>query len=245
VLALPSETAKIEEFRRRVIEWYEAYGDKHLPWRSAKSGWAVLIAPFLLRKTTVAQVLKVYEEFLKRFPGPRSLLSAGENEVKELIRPLGIEHQRSKHLIELAEVVVKRFGGQVPCSKEKLMELPGVGDYTASEVLLVACRQPEPLLDRNMIRIIERVFSVKSVKKRPHTDRLMWSFAKILVPKDPEEAKKFNFGVLDLARKVCTAGNPHCSLCPVKSLCSWFARSGKGQQASIDPSPHLQQNPSA
>lgn len=216
-----AEPAKIEEFRKRIIEWYEVNGDKHLPWRSAKSGWEVLVASFLLRKTTTLQVVRVYEELLKRYPNPEALLKAGEEEVRELIRPLGIEHQRSKHLMELAKELVRRFKGQVPCTKKSLTELPGVGDYIASEVLLVACGQPEPLLDRNMIRVIERVFGVRSSKSRPHTDKSLWRFAKALVPPSPEEAKKFNFGVLDLARKVCTSAGPKCSACVIRDLCAW------------------------
>jgi A/G-specific adenine glycosylase len=214
---------KVEDFRRRVVEWYEAHGDKDLPWRRTRDGWAVLVAAFFLKKTTTEQVVRVYEEFMCRFPSPQALLSASEDEVKAVIRPLGIEHQRTRHLVELARVLVQRFGGRVPCDRRSLDELPGVGDYIASEVLLRACGKPEPLLDRNMIRVLERVFGVRSARKRPHTDPAMWSFARMLVPRDPEEAEKFGFGVLDLARKVCTAENPRCEVCPLRNLCAWFA----------------------
>jgi A/G-specific adenine glycosylase len=220
--AFSSNDIKIGEFRKRIIEWYEKHGDKHLPWRRAKDGWAVLVASLLLRKTTVAQVIRVYEEFLRKFPSPQSLLLASEDDVKSVIKPLGIEHQRAKHLKELARILVERFGGEVPCNKEELKKLPGVGDYIASEILLRIRGQPEPLLDRNMIRIIERVFGIRSPKKRPHTDPELWSFAGELVPKNPEEAEKFNFGVLDFARKVCAARNPSCTECFVKDLCQAF-----------------------
>jgi A/G-specific adenine glycosylase len=213
------DKSKVEEFRKRITEWYEVYGDKDLPWRRTRNGWAVLVAAFLLRKTTTEQVVRVYEEFMRRFPSPQALLSAPGDEVKAVIRPLGIEHQRAKHFIELARVLVQRFGGRVPCDRRSLNELPSVGDYIASEVLLRACGKPEPLLDRNMIRILERVFGIRSARKRPHTDPAMWSFARMLVPRDPEEAEKFGFGVLDLARKVCTAENPKCEVCPLRSLC--------------------------
>jgi len=216
--------SKIEEFRKKIIGWYEIYGEKNMPWRSASDGWAVLVASFLLRKTTAVQVAKVYREFLKRYPNPQALLSASEEEVKEIIRPLGIEHQRSKLLLELAEEIIKKFNGKLPCSKEKLKGLPGVGEYIASEVLLLACGQPEPLLDRNMIRVIERFFGIKSPKKRSHTDKALWSFAKALVPPDSEKAKKFNFGVLDFARKICTAENPKCIECFIRDLCIFASR---------------------
>ena len=215
---------KIEIFRSRIIDWYSKYGDKYLPWRNTHDPWAILVAAFLLRKTTTIQVIKIYEEFLKKYPTPKALLLASEEEVKELIRPLGIEHQRARHLKDLADYIEKRFGGRMPCVKDKLKELPGVGDYIASEVLLGACGKPEPLLDRNMIRVLERVFGVKSAKKRPHTDPKMWAFARMLVPKDPEEAKAFNYGVLDFARKICTARNPRCNDCPNRDICNYYAK---------------------
>jgi A/G-specific adenine glycosylase len=224
MLAFSPDRTKIEEFRKKIIEWYEACGDKHLPWRNTKDGWAVLVAAFLLRKTTITQVAKIYEEFLKKFPDPQTLLLASESELRDLIKPLGIEHQRSKDLKKLAEELVKRFNGKVPCNKEELKKLPGVGEYIASEVLLRTCSQPEPLLDRNMIRVIERVFGVKSAKKRPHTDRALWLFAKTLVPRDPEEAEKFNFGILDFARKICKVKDPQCYKCPIEKFCQWFSK---------------------
>jgi A/G-specific adenine glycosylase len=213
------DRSRAEAFMKKLIEWYEKHGDKSLPWRSTNNPWAVLVAALLLRKTTVAQVLRMFEDFLKKYPTPRSLLSASEGEVRELIRPLGIEHQRARHLKKLAEQIEEKFGGRIPLTKEELKKLPGVGDYTASEVLLASCGKPEPLLDRNMIRVLERVFGVKSAKKRPHTDPMMWSFARTLVPEDPAEARAFNYGVLDFARKICTAGRPHCGECPIKDLC--------------------------
>jgi A/G-specific adenine glycosylase len=221
-----TEPAKMEEFGKRIIEWYGLHGDIHLPWRSARSGWEALVASFLLRKTTTKQVAEIYVEFIRRYPGPQALLKASEDEVRELIKPLGIEHQRSKHLTALAREIVVRFGGQVPCDKESLKELPGVGDYISSEVLLVACNQPEPLLDRNMIRVLERVLGVKSSKKRPHTDKALWRFAKTIVPAEPGQARKFNYGVLDFARKICTARSPKCPACPLRDICFFYAGGG-------------------
>ncbi len=218
---------KIEMFRDKMIEWYNKFGDKHLPWRNTCDPWAILVAAFLLRKTNTLQVVKVYEKFLRKYPTPKVLLLASENGVKKLIRPLGIEHQRAKHLKELAEHIEKRFDGKIPCVKDRLKELPGVGDYIAAEVLLGSCGKPEPLLDRNMIRVIERVFGIRSTKKRPHTDPKMWAFARMLVPNDPKKAKAFNYGILDFARKICTARNPRCDKCPIRDICKYYLESKK------------------
>jgi len=218
--------SKVQVFVKRIISWYREHGRHNLPWRRTSDPWAVLIAAFLLRKTTSEQVLRVYSKFLEKFPTPEALLEADEAEIRELIRSLGIEHQRAKHLKEVARAVVERYCGKVPSSKEELKKLPGVGEYIASEVLLIAYGQPEPLLDRNMIRVLERVFSIKSSKKRPHTDRKLWDFAKKLVPHDPNLAKEFNYGVLDFARQICTAKAPKCSVCILKSICDWYKQTG-------------------
>jgi A/G-specific adenine glycosylase len=223
---------KVRVFQEAVVEWYRSHGDRSLPWRATRDPWAVLVAAFLLRKTTTGQVVRVYEELLKRYPSPRALLSAGEDEVRRLIQPLGIEHQRARHLKELAEHVERRFGGRIPCGKDELKKLPGVGDYIASEVLLAACGKPEPLLDRNMIRVLERVFSVRSARSRPHTDPQLWAFARTLVPRDPELAREFNYGVLDLARKVCTARDPKCAECPLTSICNYYSKLNITHRAS-------------
>lgn len=218
---------RIEEFQKRIIKWYSEHGDRDIPWRNTGNPWLVLIAAILLKKTTTLQVLKIYRKFAEKYPDPRTVLGASEDEIVELIKPLGMEYRRAELLVRLADSIVRRFGGLVPCERSALEELPGVGDYTASEVLLVACNKPEPLLDRNMIRVIGRVFGVSSPKKRPHTDKMLWEFARALVPKDPADAKAFNYGVLDLARKVCTARKPKCRLCPIREICSYYGGDGK------------------
>jgi len=213
------------KFRDAIIKWYREFGEKDLPWRKAGDPWAVLVAALLLRKTTVKQVVDIYREFLRRYPSPARLADASVEEIKAIIQPLGMEHVRATLLKKLSEELVRRFNGQIPCDRDALKSLPGVGDYAASEVLLTACGKPEPLLDRNMIRVIERVFGIKSKKRRPHTDRELWNFARSLVPRDPELAKEFNFGVLDFARKVCTAKSPKCSLCPLaNNVCVFYQK---------------------
>ncbi|MEM3907640.1 MAG: A/G-specific adenine glycosylase [Nitrososphaerota archaeon] len=221
---MPAGMEKAEVFRKKITEWYLSHGDSNLPWRRTRDSWAMLVAAFLLRKTTVKQVAEVYEEFLRRYPSPRAVLHADADEIKTLIKPLGIENQRSQDLIELARRLVEKFEGAVPCSREELEELPGVGDYIASEVLLASCGRPEPLLDRNIIRVLERFFGLKSAKKRPHTDPALWSFARTLTPQDAERARSFSYGVLDFARKVCTARKPYCDVCPLSDHCTYYLR---------------------
>ncbi|QOJ78783.1 A/G-specific adenine glycosylase [Infirmifilum lucidum] len=224
---------KEEEFVEAVIGWYAGHGDSWLPWRGSRDAWQVLLAALLLVRTTARQVLKVYGEIASRFPDPRSLLRASEGELEGLLRPLGMEHRRARLLKMLAERVVAEYGGSVPCNREGLEGLPGVGDYVASVVLLVACGEPVPLLDGNAVRVLGRVFGVKPSGARPYRDPEFLAFAERLVPRDPGRALAFNLGLLDLARKVCTARSPRCRKCPVGLLCG--SRQGAGKASASAP----------
>jgi len=209
-------------FTETIIKWYKQFGRKELPWRKTSDAWKVLLAAILLKKTTVNQVLKVYN-LLANYT-PRDILNIDELVLKDILRPLGMENQRTKLLKKLAKKLIEDFNGKVPCD-EKLKELPGVGDYTYSEVMLLACNKRSVLLDRNMIRVLERFFPIKSLKKRPKDDKNLWTKALSLVPKNIKEARDFNLGILDFANKICKARNPKCSICPLKSMCFYYNKS--------------------
>jgi A/G-specific DNA glycosylase len=209
-------------FAEVIAEWYRLHGDKDLPWRNTSDPWAVLVAALLLRKTTVRQVLGVCGEFLRRWPSPRELAGAAVEEVEEVLRPLGME--RASLFKRLAEELLSKYDGEVPLSLDKLRGLPGVGDYAAREVLVAVAGAAEPLLDRNAARVLERVFGVRSRRQRPHTDPELWEFAKRLVP--PESPREYNFGLLDFARRICTARSPRCGACPLASCCRYYASGG-------------------
>ncbi|MFP3252412.1 MAG: A/G-specific adenine glycosylase [Thermoproteus sp.] len=218
-------------FATVMVEWYRLHGDKDLPWRATSDPWAVLVAALLLRKTTVRQVVGVYGDFLRRWPSPRELAGAAVEEVEEVLRPLGMEKVRARLFKRLAEELLSKYGGEVPLSLDELKELPGVGDYAAREVLVAVAGAAEPLLDRNAARVLERVFGVRSRRQRPHTDPALWEFAKRLVP--PESPREYNFGLLDFARKICTARSPRCEICPLASCCRYYAGRGAPSAPSV------------
>jgi len=223
--------ASPRSFATVMVEWYRLHGDKDLPWRATSDPWAVLVAALLLRKTAVRQVVGVFGEFLRRWPSPRELAGAAVEEVEEVLRPLGMEKVRARLFKRLAEELLSKYGGEVPLSLDELKELPGVGDYAAREVLVAVAGAAEPLLDRNAARVLERVFGVRSRRQRPHTDPALWEFAKRLVP--PESPREYNFGLLDFARKICTARSPRCETCPLASCCRYYAGRGAPSAPSV------------
>jgi A/G-specific adenine glycosylase len=219
------ECANADEFVRLVLEWHKDNNRNYLFWRKSKNPYHILIAEIMLQKTTALQVQSIIEDFLNRFPTPKDLAKASVEEIKELITPLGMEHKRAVRFKKLAKSIVEKFGGEIPDAKEELLSLPGVGQYIANSVLCTAFGKDEPLVDTNIVRVLERVFNIKSRKKRPRTDEMIWNFVKRITP--PGKSRDLNLALLDFGALVCTARKPKCVLCPVSKICLMHKKTKK------------------
>lgn len=208
-----------ELFVKLLLEWWNE-NKRDFPWRHAKDPYSILIAEMLLRKTTAQQVEKIYAKFLDRYPNPTALAEAEEDELKELLKPLGMEHKRAELLKKFGQTIRELYNSRIPTDPQKLLKLPGVGMYATNAVLCFACSKDVPLLDTNFIRVIQRVFGIKSQKSRARDDNKMWEFAKSLIPQG--KSKYFNLAILDFAAQICTAKKQKCLACPVRGICIYY-----------------------
>ncbi len=206
-------------FVKLLLEWWEE-NKRDFPWRHTEDPYEILIAEMLLRKTTARQVEKIYNDFLAKYPDPRTLAEADVNELKDILRPLGMEHKRAELFRKFGSVVKRIYNGEIPCKLQDLLKLPGVGMYAANAVLSFAHSKDAPLLDTNFIRVIQRIFGIKSEKSRARDDGKLWEFAQKLIP--PGMSKTFNLAVLDFAALVCRAKKPKCDVCPMKNICNYY-----------------------
>jgi A/G-specific adenine glycosylase len=210
-------------FVKLLLEWW--YKNKRdYPWRHTDDPYFILTAEMLLRKTTAQQVEKIYNIFLAKYPNPRTLAEADENELKKLLEPLGMEYKRAELFKKLGLAVEEMYNGKIPSEPQELLKLPGVGMYAANAVLSFAHSKDVPLLDTNFIRTIQRVFGVRSEKSRTRDDKKVWEFARSLVPS--ENSKNFNLAVLDFAALICKAKKPKCSICPIRDICNYYKNRG-------------------
>lgn len=210
-------------FINLLLKWW-AKNRRDFPWRFTKDPYSILIAEMLLRKTTAKQVEKIYPRFLVKYPNPHSLSVADKRELEELLKPLGMEHTRAEMFKKFGLTVEEKYGGQIPSNPEELLKLPGVGMYATNAVLSFAYSKDVPLVDTNFIRIIHRVFGIKSQKSRARNDKKLWKFAQSLIPEG--NSKNFNLAILDFAAIVCRAKAPKCHVCPIKNenICSYFKK---------------------
>ena len=176
----------------------------------------------MLQQTQVHRVLPKFERFIESFPTPRACAEAPLGDLLALWQGLGYP-RRCRNLHDAARVVVREHGGKVPGELDSLLELPGVGGYTARAVLAFADSRDVAVVDTNIARVLSRVVNEPLGKAR------VQSLADGLVP--PGSAWEWNQVLMDLGATVCTARAPKCVECPISTLCKWNVQGGD------DPAP--------
>jgi A/G-specific adenine glycosylase len=114
-------------------------------------------------------------------------------DLQKILAPLGLSSQRTEQLKSTAKVVVESYNGKIPCNKEELLMLPGVGDYTAGAVLSFAFNKPEPIVDTNVARVIVRVCGVKPSSYEGRRSPEVWHEAKQLIDCRPKQVARTNW----------------------------------------------------
>jgi A/G-specific adenine glycosylase len=201
--------------------WFETAA-RPLPWRRPeRSAWGVLVSEIMLQQTPVVRVLPVWEDGLGRWPTPAHLAAEASGEAVRHWGRLGYP-RRALRLHAAAAAIVERHNGQVPGTYTELLELPGVGSYTAAAVAAFAFGRRETVVDTNIRRVHSRLFTGAALPSQSLTAAEMRLAAELL-PADVELSVRWNASVMELGALLCTARAPKCAQCPVRHACSWLA----------------------
>lgn len=187
------------------------------------------------QQTPVARVIPAWEEWMRRWPDAGSLASAPPAEVLMVWGRLGYP-RRALRLIEMAQAVVSQHDGELPRTREELLALPGVGDYTAGAVLAFAYGQRALALDTNVRRVLSRTVAGRALPP-PSLNKAEREMAESLLPgDDPTERvgdsdssggevdpATWVVAVMELGALVCTARDPQCEVCPWQPQCAWVS----------------------
>jgi A/G-specific adenine glycosylase len=201
--------------RRALLAWYRRER-RDLPWRRTRDPWAIWVSETMLQQTRVETVIPYYERFLARFPSVEALASADADELMQHWAGLGY-YSRARNLQAAAGQVVREHGGVVPDRVEALLELPGVGRYTAGALASIAYDRPAPVVDGNVARVLARLLDLSLDVASPAGQRRLWSEAEALVA--GEAPGELNQALMELGALVCTPRAPRCAQCPVRRRC--------------------------
>ncbi len=200
-------TLLIEEERNEALfSWYQVE-QRSFPWRGATDPYRILVSETMLQQTQASRVIPFYHRFVARFPTTASLAAADLQEVLGLWTGLGYNSRG----LRLREAARKIEADGWPTTPEALIELPGVGPYTASAIASFAFGASVPAVDTNLRRVLSRW----------HGEPLNGSSlqtAAIASLGDP--SSDWNQAMMDLGATTCVSKMPRCGVCPVKDWCS-------------------------
>jgi A/G-specific adenine glycosylase len=171
----------------------------------------------MLQQTTVATVTGRFSEWMLRFPRLADLAKASEQEVLSAWEGLGY-YSRARRLHAAAQGIVEKHGGIIPDSSESLLELPGVGAYTAAAILAFAYDKPAVVLDTNIIRVLARWGNLMTPVDTTPGKKLLGNLADEFFPKSG--CRNIASALMDLGATLCKAGKPECAECPLRPGCS-------------------------
>ncbi len=172
----------------------------------------ILVSAILSTRTRDEQTAKACEKLFKVVSTPEDLLKLSEDEIDRLIKEVGFHRVKAKNLKKLAEILVERYGSNVPSEFDELIKLPGVGRKVANIVLANAFGKPAIAVDTHVHRIANRMCLVKTEKPEETERELMKA-----VPK--ELWHKVNKPFVGFGQTVCKPIKPLCNDCPFKDFC--------------------------
>ena len=207
--------ANQKEFVERLQNWWDQ-GSADLPWRRSKDPYAVWVAEVMLQQTQIATVIPYYESWMSRFPTVNALAQASLDDVLKQWQGLGY-YSRARNIHAAAAIVQDKYGGQLPDEVSVLMQLPGIGRYTAGAIASIAFNRPEPVLDGNVIRVLSRLVDLQQDVTKGGTRQELWRLASNLVPE--EKPGDYNQALMELGQRICLPTTPNCPECPVSRLC--------------------------
>lgn len=212
-------TAKnISIFQQTLLNWYSKNG-RHFPWRNKRlTQYQIIIAETLLQRTKAETISKFYSKFIKDFPNWTSLAQADTAAIEIYLKPIGLYKQRATRLKNLAVEMVKRKG-KIPRERNELESIPYMGQYIANAVELIIYKQPLPLIDVNMARLLESYFGKRKMSDIRYDPYLQHLSYKVI---NHSQAKEINWAILDYAALICRAKNPKCNICKLRTSCDYF-----------------------
>lgn len=189
------------------------------------SSYQLLVSVVLSAQCTDKRVNMTTPAIFKAFPNAEKLSEASFDEVFPLIRSISYPNSKTRHLIAMAQKLVKDFGGQVPADIDELMTLPGVGRKTANVVASICWGEPVIAVDTHVFRVAGRLGL--SDGKTPREVELD------LERHTPEEFRPIMHHWLILhGRYTCTALHPHCEACPLSAWCRHFSKTASSKPRS-------------
>ncbi|NBK98694.1 MAG: A/G-specific adenine glycosylase [Erysipelotrichia bacterium] len=205
----------MEKISSCLVAWYME-NKRDLPWRENRDAYRVWVSEIMLQQTRVEAVKPYFTRFIKALPTLASLATVEDDYLVKLWEGLGY-YSRVRNMKKAAITCMEKYDGKLPSSYEELLNLSGIGPYTAGAIASIAYKQSVCAIDGNVLRVYARLFAIKEDILLTKTRNKIQSLIEL---DKAEDMGIFNQALMDLGAGICVPNsNPRCNICPLSNFC--------------------------
>jgi A/G-specific adenine glycosylase len=206
-------------FTNSIIKWDKSKNLRVMPWKGEKDPYKIWLSEIILQQTRVEQGRGYYNRIIEKYPSVEKLAAAPEKEVFKLWEGLGY-YTRCKNLIYTAKFISEKLNGKFPDDYQSILNLKGIGPYTAAAIASFAFNLPYAVVDGNVMRLLSRFFGIKTAIDTTEGKKLFNELANKLIEK--RLAGLYNQAIMDFGATICKPQQPQCSACVLSAKCFAF-----------------------
>lgn len=203
-------------FSNLLIQWY-LRNKRDLPWRNTTNPYPIWLSEIMLQQTRVAQGMPYFLSFTAAFPTVFDLAKANEEQVLKLWQGLGY-YSRARNLHKTAQHVADELSGIFPTTYKDLLNLKGIGEYTAAAIASFSYNETVPVVDGNVFRVLSRYFDIETDIAAASAKKEFAALAFELMPKDNPAI--FNQAIMEFGALQCVPKSPNCGICVFNESCA-------------------------
>ena len=207
-------------FTEKLLFWNSNVNTRKMPWKGIADPYKIWLSEIILQQTRVEQGTTYYNRFIAKFPTVEHLALSKDDEVFKMWEGLGY-YSRCKNLIATAKIIAFEYNGIFPNNYNEILQLKGVGPYTAAAIASFAFNLPNAVVDGNVTRVIARFFGSEMPIDTTEGKKHYTNLAQTLLHKtDPGN---YNQAIMDFGATVCKPQLPLCKTCILQNKCFAYA----------------------
>ena len=211
------------QVKKFLLKWYSVNA-RILPWRkkankTLANPYFVFVSEYMLQQTTVNTVKNKFNDFVLKWPSVNKLARITEPEILKFWSGLGY-YSRARNLLKTAKIINKSFKNKIPQTYDELIQLPGIGDYTAKAILGIGFNKSVMPLDANIERILVRLHAIDQpiIKVKNKLKDLANKFI------SDKYSSNLIQSFMDYGSAICLPRNPRCDICGMNKFCQSYKK---------------------
>jgi A/G-specific adenine glycosylase len=203
------------EISKFLLPWYEI-NKRSLPWRSGRNPYMIWVSEIILQQTRIYQGIDYFQRFIDRFPDVTTLATANIEDVLLIWQGLGY-YSRARNMHQTARTIISEYQGEFPTTYKELIQLKGIGPYTAAAISSISFNEKKAAVDGNVFRVIARLFGIREAPGMAHSRSVIQQKADQIL--DKQDPGSHNQAMMELGARICKPTSPICHACPLSRQC--------------------------